>query len=433
MTKRITVLSSILSEAKFMDALRIELLAPELRKGLSTVLRVRVNAHMAMISRVGKSDTGSKLLALAGRRLRQCVRSSDLVASSKPGIFLMLLRGLNSEDDLAAICERIVRAGKRPFQVGSTRIYSGYNMGAAILSGELTDAGSLVDSAAAAMYQRNRYGDGGFDLFRDEAGEEHGNPIVIESYLSNALRNDLLHLDFQPQYHGDGTLIGAEAVTSVVTPAGRRLDGESFLPRVENRELIVEVSERALGQLCFQAGDWLRRGIPISSLSLAVADPHFLQEDFAKVVGVLLHNAGIPGSLLELAITESTIMTDVEQARRTLADLAALGVRLALRGMNMGSFLAACSPRLPIDSLQISCSPNALPAVGSLPLLRAVISQAHRFGLRVTAKDIQSAEQMAELRAAGGDGFQGPMLAEPLLKGKMEEVFLGWNSYLREA
>jgi EAL domain-containing protein (putative c-di-GMP-specific phosphodiesterase class I)/GGDEF domain-containing protein len=432
MNKRVTILSSILSESQFMDALRIELLAPEPRKGISAVLRVRANGHMATISRVGDHDAGSKLLVPAGRRLRQCVRSSDLVAFSKPGIFLMLLKDLNSEDDLAAICERIVRAGKRPFQVGATQVYSGFNVGAAILSGEDTDANALVDSATATMYQRNRYGAGGYDLFR-EAAEEYGSPLAIESYISNALRKDLFELDFQPQYSSDGILIGAEAVTRMVTPGGQRLNGESFLPGIEERELIVEVSERALGQVCFQAGDWLRRGIPIPSLSIVVADPHFMQEDFAKMVGVLLHNAGIPGSLLELEITESTIMTDLEEARRTLTELAALGVRIALRGMNMGSFHSACVPRLPIDSLQLSCSPNALPSVGSLPLLRAVISQGHRLGLRVTAKDIHSADQLKELRAAGGDGFQGPVLAKPLRKNKMEEVLLGCNSYLKLA
>jgi EAL domain-containing protein (putative c-di-GMP-specific phosphodiesterase class I)/GGDEF domain-containing protein len=431
--KRITVLSSILSEAQFMDALRLELHVPELRDGISAVLRVRVNAHTATISRVGGHDAGSKLLVSAGRRLRQCVRSSDLVASSKPGVFLMLLKYLNSEDDLAAICERIVREGKRPFHIGPTQVYSAFNVGAAILSGEDTDSTSLVDRATATMYQRNRYGDGGYDLFRNEANEEYGNPLAIESYVSNALRKDLFELDFQPQYRGDGTLTGAEAVTRMFTPAGQRLNGESFLPALEERELIVEVSERALGQLCFQAGDWLRRGIPIPSLSLVVADPHFLQKDFARMVGVLLHNAGIPGSLLELEISESTIMTDFKKARRTMTELAGLGVRLALCGMNMGSCLASCSPRLPIDSLRLSCSPNALPSVGSLSLLRAVISRGHRLGLRVCAKDIHSEEQMKELRAAGGDGFQGPLLAHPLQKSQIEEVFLGWNSYLKGA
>jgi EAL domain-containing protein (putative c-di-GMP-specific phosphodiesterase class I) len=202
---------------------------------------------------------------------------------------------------------------------------------------------------------------------------------------------------------------------------------------LEDRGLIVQVSERALGQLCFQAGDWLRRGIPIPSISVAVADPHFLQEDFPKMFGVLLQNAGIPGSLLELELTESTIMADFKAARHTLTELATLGVRFALLGVSMGPSLTTCVPRLPIGTLQLSCSSNALPSVGSFPLLRAVISQGHRLGLRVTAKDIQSKEQMMALRSAGCDGFQGPWLSEPLRKDKMEEVLLPWNSLLQKA
>jgi EAL domain-containing protein (putative c-di-GMP-specific phosphodiesterase class I) len=150
------------------------------------------------------------------------------------------------------------------------------------------------------------------------------------------------------------------------------------------------------------------------------------------MVGILLHSARIPGSLLELELTESTIMTDLETARRTLTELATLGVRFALRGVNMGSLLACCVPRLPIATLQLSCSPNALPSVDSLPLLRAVISQGHRLGLRVTSKDIQSKAQMTSLRIAGCDGFQGPFLSEPLRKDKMEEVLLAWHSPLKK-
>jgi EAL domain-containing protein (putative c-di-GMP-specific phosphodiesterase class I)/GGDEF domain-containing protein len=430
---RITVLSSMMSEVQFMNALRTELLAPELRKGISALLRVRVNAYMATISRVGERHAQANLLQPASRRLRQCVRSSDLVASAKAGIFLILLKDLSSGDDLERICERILRAGKRPFQVAAKQVYSGYDVGAVIISHEDADALSLVSRATATMYQRNRYGAGGFDLFLDEVPEKQLDPSAIESYISNALMRDLFELDFQPQYRSDCTLIGAGAKIRMYTPGGQCLNGEAFLAGVEERKLIVEVSERALGRLCFQAGDWLRRGMPIPSLSFAVPDPHFLQDDFSKMVSVLLQNAGIPGSILELEITESTIMSDLETARRTLMELASLGVRLSLRGVNMGAFLTSCVPRLPIGTLQLSCSSNALPSVDSLPLLSAVISQGHRLGLRVTATDIHSTDQMAALRATGCDGFQGPLLSEPLRKDKMEEVLLAWHSRLKRA
>jgi predicted signal transduction protein with EAL and GGDEF domain len=211
----------------------------EFRNGISAVLRVRVNAHMATISRVGEQDAESKLLEPAGRRLRQSVRSSDLVATAKPGIFLMLLKNLNREDDLATICERIIRAGKRPFQVATKRVYSGFNVGAAILSDEDTDAISLVRRATATMYQRNRYGDGGFELFPDEMAPEQSDSLAIESCISNALRKDLFELDFPPQYRSDGTLIGAGAMIRMYSPGGRRLSGEAFLPSVEERAYLT--------------------------------------------------------------------------------------------------------------------------------------------------------------------------------------------------
>jgi len=238
MKKRLTVLSSILPEPQFLDALRNHLLTSELRNGISAVLRVRVNAHMAMISRVGKRSADTKLMEPAGCRLRQCVRSSDLVAFSKPGIFLVLVKNLNSENDLATICERIVGAGRRSFEVADTQVYSGYNVGAAIIS-HGDDAISLVRRATATMYQRNRYGEGGFELFPSEVAERSLDPVVIESYVSNALRKDLIGLNFQPQYRRDGTLTGASSIIRMYCPGGERLQGEVVLAGVEERAYLA--------------------------------------------------------------------------------------------------------------------------------------------------------------------------------------------------
>jgi EAL domain-containing protein (putative c-di-GMP-specific phosphodiesterase class I)/GGDEF domain-containing protein len=422
MTDRIGPPSPLMSEAQFMEALDSELLKPELRKGVSAVLRVRVNAHMAAVSLVGEDHAKSMLLLPSCDRIRECVRAGDFVASAKPGVFLVLLRNMHSEDDLESICERMIRAGKRPFHLASAQVHSGFSVGAAIIA-EQTDAVSLVDSATEVMYRRDRNGDGGFDLFPDEFAERYSDPAEIEAYISEALVKDLFELDFQPQYRRDGTLIGAGALIRMQSRDGKRLKGEAFLPRVEEAKLVVQMGERILRQLFLQAGDWLRRDIPIPSLSIAVAAPHFLQNDFSQSVGALLQEAGVPGSLLELELTESTIMTDFEAASRVLTELAALGVRFAVCGVSLGPFLSSSIPRLPIGTLQVSCSPDSLPSIGSLPLLRAVISQGHRLGLRVTAKDVQLAQQRTELCAAGCDGFQGSLLSEPLSREKMEAVF----------
>jgi EAL domain-containing protein (putative c-di-GMP-specific phosphodiesterase class I) len=421
---RMTAAPSLISEAQFMEALRFDLLNPELRKGVSAVLRVRSNAHMAAVSLVGEDNAKSMLLWPSCDRLRECVRASDLVALSKPGVFLVLLREMQSEDDLENICERMIRAGKRPFQVAATHVHSSFSVGAAVVSIDETDAASLVDSATDIMYRRDRNGEGGFDLCSDEFAEKYSDPAEIESYISAALQKNLFELDFQPQYRRDGTLSGAEVLIRMQTSDGQRLKGETFLQRVEDSKLIVQTGERTLRQLCLQAGDWIRRDIPIPSVSIAVAAPHFLQNDFSQKVGALLQETGVPGSLLEMELTEATIMTDFEAASRALTGLAALGVRFALCGVNLGPFLSSQLPGLPIATINVSCSSDTVPSVGAAALLRAVVAHGHRLGLRVTAKDIQVIAQRTELCVAECDGFQGSLLSEPLSKEKMEAVCL---------
>ena len=425
MTNGIAAPSLPMPEAQFMEALDAELLAAELQKGVSAVLRIRVNAHMAAVSLAGEEFAESMLLSPSCDRIRDCVRAGDLVASAKPGVFLVLLRNMQSEDDLEGICERMIRAGERPFQAGSVQIHSGFSVGAAMISAAQIDAGSLVDSATEVMYRRDRNGAGGFDLFADELVERYLDPAEIESCISEALQKDLFELDFQPQYRRDGALRGAGVLIRMQRQGGQRLKGEAFLPRVEDSKLVVQMGERTLRQLFLQAGDWLRRDVPIPSLSIAVAAPHFLQRNFSRSVGALLHEAGVPGVLIELELTESTIMTDFEAASRALTELAALGIRFVLCGVSLGPFLSSWIARLPIGTLQLSCSPDSLPSVGSVPLLRAVISQGHRLGLRVTAKDIRFAAQQKELCTADCDGFQGALFSEPLSREKMEALFVG--------
>ncbi len=421
-----------MSEAQFMEALRRDLFTPELHGGESAVLRVRVNAYTATVSLIGNHDTEGLLLLPSGDRLRQCLRASDLVANEKPGTFLILLRNLQSEDELELICERIIRAGKRPFRIADALFHSGFSVGAAMVSDENIDAVSLVRNATAAMFRSLRDGEDGFEIFTHEVAEEYSDPLEMESNIWHALRKDLFELDFQPQYQRDSTLIGAEALVRMQTSGGGRLEGEAFLPWVEDSELIVEMGERVLRQVCFQARDWLRRNVPFRSLSISVAAALFLQKDFPAMVGALLDEAGVPGRLLELELSESTIMTNFEAATHALTGLANLGVRFAQCGVGLGPFPSSYLQRLPIEVLQVSCLSGNLPYAGSSDVLRAIISRGHRLGLQITAKDIQSEAQRTALWTAGCDVFQGPLLSRPLSKEEMELVLLTSSSIFRE-
>lgn len=411
-----------------MEALSRELCAPDSTNGISAILRVRVNAYMGAVSLFGEQDAQKALLHAASDRLRKAVRGSDLVARSRPGIFLILLRNLNSEDDIPVICERIIRTCARPFYIGESEVYSGFIVGASVVSGMECDAKALVRQVTVTMYCRNRQGESGFELFSNGFGVKYSEPAEVESCMFEALQKDLFDLDYQPQYNGDGTLIGLSSKIRMRSADGQRLRGEAFLRRVEDRDLILRMSDVLLQRLCMNAGDWLTKGFAVPSVCFPVAAPYFLQPAFAQKVRKFLQEADLPGSHLELRLTEATIMTDLETARRTMVQLRKLGVRFVLDGISPGQFLTSCFPRVPIETLQISCSPDVLPPDGSISLLTAIISRARHLGFRVTSRDVQSCAQWTALRGAGCDGFQGPLFSEPLPEDEIEEVLMIWKA-----
>ncbi len=431
MTNQGLVLDGLSSESEFMEAVAMELLDRTRRAGVFAVLRIRINSHMAVGNLIADDGAEDRLLLLSVDRLRHCLRASDMVAKEKPGIVLILLRDLHGEEDLEMICERIIRAGKRPFQVVGTEIYSGFIVGAALNSIESLDAATLRRNATAAMYRPICSGEDGFELFTPELVGRYPDQAEMEQYINDAIENDLLDLNFQPQYRKDGSLIGAEALMRLQTPNGRWLEERDFVPWIEDRELIRQIGRRILKKVFVQAHDWLERGVPIASLSLNVRTSQLHDKDFTAALDELSSVIGVPGSLIELTVSESTITTNLAAATETMKKLANIGFRFALSGYGLSPFPSSYLQRLPIKTLQVSCTFGVEGYIDSYDVIHAIISRGHRFGFRIAAKDIQSRKQRAELREAGCDIFQGPFLSGVLSSGEMESVLL--RSVLKEA
>jgi EAL domain-containing protein (putative c-di-GMP-specific phosphodiesterase class I)/GGDEF domain-containing protein len=424
MTNQSSVPDGLSSESEFMEAVAIELIDRTRRPGVFAVLRIRINSHMAVGNLIAGDGAEDSLLLLSVDRLRHCLRASDMVAKEKPGTVLILLRDLHGEEDLEMICERIIRAGKRPFEVVGMEIYSGFIVGAALDSIESLDAATLRRNAAAAMYRPICSGEDGFELFTPDLIEKHSDPVEIEQYLRDALENNLLELEFQPQYLKDGSLIGAETLMRLQTPNGRWLEERDFVPWLEDRELIRKMGRRTLNKVFVQAQDWLERGVPIASLSLNVTTSQLFDKDFTAALDELSSETGVPGGLIELTVSESTITTNLAVATETMKKLANIGFRFALSGYGLSPFPTSYLQRLPIETLQVSCTFGVGRYIDSHYVIEAVISRGHRFGFRIAAKDIQSRKHRAELREAGCDVFQGPLLSGVLSSGEMESVLL---------
>ncbi len=410
---------SFVSKDEFMAELNREILNPTTDTGISSVLRIRLDAHVPGVAFGGDVD-GADMSLLSIDRLGQIFQACDLVCTPKPGIVLALLRNLRSEDDAEHIRERIVRIGERPFSFLGKTFLSGFTVGAATIGQQEGDAGALIRHIASGMHRPRHDGENGLELFPPDFAVRHSVPLETESYVRYALREKLFGLSFQRQYSRSGEFTGVGVLMQMRIPEMAWLAQENFLPWVEDRQLILKMSKQTLRSVCLQAGDWHRRGVAVSSFSVAIPTAHFLQKDFTQALLALLKEARIPGSLLELGLTGSTVRANFEATGSVLGALSARGVRFCVRGSSVASLPASYLRSLPIKTLEVSCSESAPALADSVNVLRAVVSHGCRLGLIVRATDVQSTSQRLALFAAGCDSLQGPLVSRPLSAEELE-------------
>lgn len=413
--------SSLVSISEFMAALKRELQNQTADAGISAVLRLRLDAYVPGVAFGGDVD-GTDMSLLSLDRLRQVFQACDLLSSPQPGVILALLRNLRRDEDVEHICNRIVRIGERPFSYLGKTFLSGFSVGSAIAGRQQGNADTFVRQTTSDMH-RDQARDG-TELFAPDFAVRHSVPSEIEPYVRYALREKLFGLSFQPQYTRGGALTGVGVQARMQIPGAAWLAAENFLPWVEDSQLVLKTSKQTLRSAVLQAGDWHRRGVAISSISVAIPTAHFLQKDFTQTLLFLFKEAGIPGSLLEIGLTGSTIRANVEATGSILDTLSARGVRFCIRGSSIASLRAPYVRSLPIKTLEISCSESALSVAGSVDVLRAVVSHGCRLGLIVRAIDVQSTSQRVALIGAGCDILQGPLVSRPLSVEEMETASL---------
>jgi EAL domain-containing protein (putative c-di-GMP-specific phosphodiesterase class I) len=257
-------------------------------------------------------------------------------------------------------------------------------------------------------------------LFTADFAVKHSVPYEIESYVRYALREKLFGLSFHPQYARGGALTGVGVRAEMRIPGETWLAAEDFLPWVEDSRLVLKISELTLRSSCLQVGEWHRRGVPLSSFSVPIPTSHFLQRDFTQTLLSLLKEAGIPGSLLELVLTGSTIRANVEATGSVLGALSAKGVRFCVRGSSVAALSASYLRSLPIKALEVSCSESPYARADSINVLRAVVAHGCRVGLIVRVTDVKWPSQRLALFAAGCDALQGSLVSRALSAQEME-------------
>jgi EAL domain-containing protein (putative c-di-GMP-specific phosphodiesterase class I) len=306
-----------------------------------------------------------------------------------------------------------------PFSIEGHHLRVGCSIGVSVYPQDGADAETLLRLADIAMARAKQGGNGDDEsvaFYSREMNHDMQERMRLESDLRNALTNGELLLHYQPKFEiGSERIKGAEALVRWLHPQRGLVQPADFIPLAESTGLIVQLGEWVLEEACTQAAQWMQAGIPPFRLAVNVSAREF-SPSLPSRVAATLDRHGLDPSWLELEITESTLMRDIERVIDIMEKITALGVSLSLDDFGTGYSSLSYLKRFPIDTLKIDRSfTTGIPEDGNdCAIASTIISIGQQLGHRVIAEGVETAEQLEFLRGAGCDEVQGYLFSRPL-------------------
>jgi diguanylate cyclase (GGDEF)-like protein len=383
---------------------------------------VRRTGHMAAVLSIDLdrfkevNDTlghliGDALIRAVGQRLARMLRDSDLVARLGGDEFAVITPDVDELGDLQTLAERIIDALRAPYAIMGHTLAIGASIGITSITRESGEVADIMRRADVALYRAKNEGRNRACIYDAEMDADLRERKQMERDLKDAIEYGDLTIAYQPLVGPSGeTTVGVEALCRWHHPTRGEIPPARFIPIAEHSELIVPLGEWVLRQACIEAKAW-----PGITLAVNVSPLQFRRPDFVKVVARTLAETGFAPELLELELTESTLVGNVEEAGTAMRELKALGVRLALDDFGTGYSSLLYLRTFPFDKLKIDRSfvCNIESAADSAAIVHAVVSLGRGLGMKVTAEGVETAEQHLFLRAAGVHSLQGFRFGRP--------------------
>ncbi|MGH8807891.1 MAG: putative bifunctional diguanylate cyclase/phosphodiesterase, partial [Noviherbaspirillum sp.] len=316
-----------------------------------------------------------------------------------------------------ALLQRLMELIAQPIVIEGHTFVMGCSIGIAACPSDGADPESLIKHAGIAMYRAKEMGRNNFQLYTATMNERSMERLCIEGDLRNALEREEFALHYQPQVDlTTGRILGMEALLRWQHPARGMVPPARFIPMAEELGLIVPIGVWVLRTACRQSMEWQRAGYRPMRVAVNLSARQFYQHDLVASIKAILEETGLAPHLLELELTESMMMNDVEHAASILHDLKAVGVQLSIDDFGTGYSSLAYLKRFPIDLLKIDQSfvRDITVDPDDAAIVLSIISLAHSLRLRVIAEGVENADQLAYLQRHGCDYMQGYYFSRPL-------------------
>jgi diguanylate cyclase (GGDEF)-like protein len=354
---------------------------------------------------------GDELILNVTQRLSRIMRGDDLVARLGGDEFAIITACESDSYSLQAIAGRIINAVCAPYAISGHNIIIGASIGIAVIDRRVGDAADILRYADMALYRAKNEGRNRACIYDAAMDADLSSRKLLEGDLLRAIQNGEIRSAYQPIVNSAGdTIIGVEALARWTHPVHGEIPPSRFIPIAEHSGLIVELGEYMLRRACFEARDW-----PKLTVAVNVSPLQFRRSDFVDVVERIVAETKFDANRLELELTESTLLGNLESAELSMLRLKAIGVRFALDDFGTGYSSLLYLRRFPFDKLKIDSSfvRSIEKAPDAAAIVHAVVSLGRGLGMKVTAEGVETAEQHLFLRAAGVHSMQGYRFGKP--------------------
>lgn len=372
-------------------------------------------------------EAGDTLLFEVAQRLKRCVRDSDLVVRFGGDEFVIVLDEIADFERIAVVARKILAALLPPIVLAGHECRTTGSIGIAVCPDNGRDVQTLTKNADMAMYLAKEQGKNNFCFFSSDVKVQSVERLELEADLRHALELNQLSLHYQPKIDvGTNRISGVEALLRWRHPKLGNVPPSEFIPLAEETGLIIPIGQEVLSKACAQNMSWQAAGLPAISMAVNLAPRQFLDPYLLDYLDAALIVSGMPPHLLQLEITESTMMHNVDRAIKLLGEIRSRGVRLAIDDFGTGYSSISVMKRFPIDTIKIDRSfvRDLGESVEDRAIAKAIIGMGKALGFKVIAEGVETKDQYDFLRNQACDEVQGYLFSKPMRPEELPALFV---------
>ncbi|MBC7952153.1 MAG: EAL domain-containing protein [Rhodospirillaceae bacterium] len=367
---------------------------------------------------------GDRLLVEVARRLRQCVRETD-TAVRLEGDKFALVTNIADVDDSVIVAEKVLRTVKEPFAIDGQEVVCTFSIGIAVYPQDASSVSGVIKQAENALHHAKVSGRNQYQFFSKEMNRKAKNRLDLEARMRRALINQEFVVFYQPKVQAEtNRIVGAEALVRWMDPDNGMISPGEFIPIAEETGLIEQIGSWVLRRSCEENKAWQVKGLNPVKVSVNVSARQFRARSLLETVSGILAETGLDPRWLELEITESMLMNDVESAVSKMTAIREMGIGLSIDDFGTGYSSLSYLGRFPITTLKIDRA--FIADVDTNPktaeIARAIIGLSRGLNLEVVAEGAEVADHISFLRDNGCSTVQGYYYSRPVPADQFERM-----------